>query len=338
MMTRLIRVAAVIALFGGLGAALPSPATAVLVNQIDPVAVYHDTTGAFGMAHDSVRKLIWYTQGDAGDSLIHSLKPFNEFTPGELAGLPDIGGVKQISLVAGQHDVAGTTNPVASGGAHFRSLAYDAAIDQLVMQGPAVNLHSFDPLTAGNLNANYRPGHATNSFSDGLDIEGNTTWYSPDASNIFKNGVLFASTANADQTLQVADGLLVPPALGEQGLGWSGTEEAAGRLWAVAVLTNADSGRSRTIVAFDPATGELLSFDPDGDPVAARWEDLAFDGRFLYAADLRGNADDLGPVGDIYVFDIVGPGGLQVVEPGSLALVGAGLLGLGGVAWRRRRP
>ena len=144
MMTRLIRVAAVIALFGGLGAALPSPATAVLVNQIDPVAVYHDTTGAFGMAHDSVRKLIWYTQGDAGDSLIHSLKPFNEFTPGELAGLPDIGGVKQISLVAGQHDVAGTTNPVASGGAHFRSLAYDAAIDQLVMQGPAVNLHSFD--------------------------------------------------------------------------------------------------------------------------------------------------------------------------------------------------
>src|SRR4051812_12173484 len=49
---------------------------APVVNQIVPVGVYINTNGAFGLAYDSSRNLIWFTEGDSGDSLIHSLKPF----------------------------------------------------------------------------------------------------------------------------------------------------------------------------------------------------------------------------------------------------------------------
>jgi hypothetical protein len=121
------------------------------------------------------------------------------------------------------------------------------------------------------------------------------------------------------------------------GLGWSGVEQVGDSLFAVAVQSNADSGRSRTIVRFDANPGELLGFDPDGDPVAARWEDLAFDGQFLYAADLRGDADGTGVRGDIYVFEVTGgldpdpdPEPVPVPEPSSLGLflLGASLLGL----------
>jgi hypothetical protein len=89
-------------------------------------------------------------------------------------------------------------------------------------------------------------------------------------------------------------------------LGWSGAEQVANSLFAVAVHSNADTGRSRTIVRFDANTGDLLGFDPDGDLVAARWEDLGFDGKFLYAADLRGDANENGTIGDIYVFSLTG--------------------------------
>jgi hypothetical protein len=89
-------------------------------------------------------------------------------------------------------------------------------------------------------------------------------------------------------------------------LGWSGAEQVANSLFAVAVQDPGDAGQIRTIVRFDATTGTLLGFDPDGDPVAARWEDLGFDGKFLYAADLRGNANGTGAIGDIYVFALTG--------------------------------
>ena len=127
----------------------------------------------------------------------------------------------------------------------------------------------------------------------------------------------------------------------ETGFGWSGVEQVGDSLFAVAVQDFGDAGRTRTIVRFNAVTGELLGFDPDGDPIAARWEDLAFDGSFLYAADLRGNADGLLDVGDLYVFGVTGgldPGPRQVPEPASFGMfaVGASLIGLTMVRRRRR--
>lgn len=303
--------------------------------QVTPVAVYQDINGAFGLGFDPVNNLIWVAEGDAGDNVIHSLRPWNDFSAAEKAALPlNVDGASQISNAVGLLDVAGTTDPAAGGGssAHFRSLAFDTAGGQIVMQSSGVGLEAFDPFTAANHNSNFRPGSAQSSFSDGLDVDGANTWYSGDVQDIYKNGVLFADNSNTSQSqLPVWSGLG-----SDQANGWSGVEQVGDKLFAVAVHSNSDTGRSRTIVTFDANSGDLLFFDPDGDPLAARWEDLAFDGRFLYAADLRGNEDGLGPNGDIYVFDVIGGGGSIIVpppqgvpEPGTLVLFGVALAGLG---------
>jgi len=150
--------------------------------------------------------------------------------------------------------------------------------------------------------------------------------------DIFNNNVLVHDDSDSSKTL-----LPGWSGLGSAtGLGWSGTEQVGNSLFAVAVHSGADTGRSRTIVRFDVTTGDLVGFDPDGDPVAARWEDLAFDGNFLYAADLRGDADNAGVRGDIYVFQITGgldPGG-AVPEPLTATL---GLMGLAVLSLTTRR-
>jgi hypothetical protein len=289
---------------------------APVINKIQPVAVYLETHGAFSLAYDTQHNLMWYTPGDQFGGTIHSLKPFKSFTAAEIASLPSgtgaLAGVKLISTGpngtgggAGQMDVAGSTNP--PGGANFDTLAYDSKIHQLVLnQG---HLVSFDPFTAAHLNDNYAP-NAGSGFADGLDVKGNTIWFSPDQGVINKNGVLFASPNNAAQIVHKAQG-----AVSDQEFGWSGVQDvttANGHsLFAVAVLNENDqSGKSRTIVRFDPNTGALLGFDPDPNPVAARWEGLGFDGRYLYAADLRGLKVNPSHVeGNIWVFDVGGQGG-----------------------------
>jgi hypothetical protein len=301
-----------------------------------PVGVYLNTHAAFGIAYDSVNDIIHYAQGDAGDNLVHTVQAFKNYTAAEIAALPLVNGIPALSLVASQHDVAGTTNPGGSGGlgsgAHFSALAFNSATGQLV-QTASGDVRAYDPFTAANQTTIPNTG---SGFADGLDFDGTNRWFSPDIGDIFKNGALFID--NADPSKTVLPGW---SGLGsETGFGWSGVEQVDGSLFAVAVQDFGDAGRTRTIVRFDAVTGELLGFDPDGDPIAARWEDLAFDGRFLYAADLRGNADGLLVPGDIYVFGVTGglnPGPGQVPEPASLGMfvIGASLIGL--TMMRRRR-
>jgi hypothetical protein len=300
-----------LAIAAGIGALFGSQlnltAVVPVVGQLVPVAVYHDLDHPFGLAYDSANNLIWYTRGDTGDARVHSLKPFKSFTSGELSALPVIGGVFQVSPTASQNDVAGTTTVAGTGaegfaGAHFGSLAYDQNTGQLVAQGNGFILRSFDPFTGSNMIANYHPGSAIDSFSDGLDVDGTNVWFSPDVDNIFRNGALVISAANPSQsTLAGWTGLGTTHTLG-----WSGCEQVGKNIYAVAVHSGGDTGRSRTIVRFDADTFALAGYDPDGDPVAARWEDLAFDGRYLYAADLRGNANTNAIIGDVYVFDVTG--------------------------------
>jgi hypothetical protein len=297
------------------------------VNQISVVAIYHDTNGAFGIAYDPVNDLIHYSQGDSGDSLVHTLTPFKN--------LPDNPGVDQISLVAGSHDVAGTTSPGGlggggfGGGAYFSALAWDESTSQLVQTSSGAP-RRYDPFTAANETT--VPGIGS-GFADGLDFDGPTAankWFSGDVQDINNNGV---------QVVPAAVLLASWVGLGSTtSFGFSGVEQVGSQIFAVAVMSGADTGQSRTIARFDATTGALLGYDPDGDPVAARWEDLAFDGTYLYAADLRGNADGSGPNGDIYVFGISGPGGVgggDVPEPTTL-LVWGGLIALSGtLAWRK---
>lgn len=323
----------------GLGIAT-SPAEAVPVaGQFAPIAVYRNTDHPFGLAYDSANNLMWYSRGDTGDDLVHSLKAYKDYTAAEKDAFPAFGSVRYISLADGKNDVAGTTNPGGSGGsglgAHFSALAYNATSGQL-LQTSSGDVRAYDPLTA--LNQTTVAGFGI-GFADGLDMDGANRWFSPDAGNIYKNGVLFASTSNSAQMLSISMG-----AAYDQTMGWSGIEQVGDSLFAVAVLTGFDAGRSRTIVRFDANTGELLGFDPDGDPVAARWEDLAYDGQYLYAADLRGNAGDFGVNGDIYVFGV--SGGLNICgqlgqpacptpEPETLPLLALGLLSLA-IALRRK--
>lgn len=329
--------------------AIVSSAHAVPVSvQIEPVGVYQDFNGAFGLAYDPVNDLIWASQGDVGDNSVHSFKPFKNFTASELAGLPtNSEGISQISNAVGELDVAGTTAPGGAGGfgsgSHFSALAFDAETGQLA-QTASGDVRAYDPFTAANQTTLAGIG---SGFADGLDLDGSNAWFSPDIGSIFNNGALFASNGDSTDTT-------IPDWTGlgsTVGLGWSGVEQVADLIFAVAVHSPVDAGRSRTIVAFDRLTGMLDFADPDGDPIAARWEDMAFDGRFLYAADLRGNEDGLGPNGDIYVFDVQrdgssilvppdggeGNGGpASVPEPASLALFGIGLAGLYFAGWRRK--
>ena len=320
---------------GASAAAMAVPAWAVPVSgQFVPVGVYINTQSVFGLAYDSVNDVIHFSQGDSGDNLVHTVKPFKNYTPAEIAALPLINGIPALSNAVAMLDVAGTTNPGGSGGsgsgAHFSALAFNQATGQLV-QTSSGNVRAYDPFTAANEVSIPNVG---SGFADGLDFDGPNRWFSPDVGSINNNGVLFISDSDATKTT-----LPVWTGLGNaQGLGWSGVEQVGNSLFAVAVQSGSDIGRSRTIVRFDATTGELLGFDPDGDPIAARWEDLAFDGSFLYAADLRGNADGLGVAGDIYVFQVTGGLRPGVPEPATLGLVliAASLAGLTGIRRRRR--
>lgn len=309
--------------------------SAPVAGQFVPVGVYLNTQSVFGLAYDTVNDIIHYSEGDSGDNIVHTVQAFRDYTAAEIAALPLVNGIPALSLAAAQNDVAGTTNPGGSGGsgagAHFSALGFDSSTGQLVQTGPS-GVRAYDPFTAANQSVVPNVG---SGFADGLDFDGANRWFSPDVGDIFNNNVLFADNGNNAQTV-------LPGWTGlgsDDGLGWSGVEQVGTSLFAVAVQSGADQGESRTIVRFDVNTGELLGYDPDGDPVAARWEDLAYDGQFLYAADLRGDADGNGVHGDIYVFSVTG--GLNpepVPEPSTLSLLLAGvfLLVLGATVRRQK--
>lgn len=199
--------------------------------QFVPVGIYLNTESAFGIAYDSGNDLIHYTQGDAGDNLVHTVKPFKNYTAAEIAALPLVNGIPALSLAASLHDVAGTTNPGGSGGsgsgAHFSALAFNEATGQLVQTAPG-NVRAYDPFTAANQNTIANVGAG---FADGLDFDGPNRWFSPDVEDIFNNGALFIDDADPTKTTLPGWSGLGSPV----GSGWAGVEQVADSLFAVAV-------------------------------------------------------------------------------------------------------
>lgn len=174
--------------------------------------------------------------------------------------------------------------------------------------------------TNGTLNSSTAITAPVSGFGliDGLDFDHNEIWYSPDVGNVYRLDTAGAFTGS------------VNPVLGGAG-GFSGVERVdVGADSFLIVVNDAFSPRKLCQTSL---TGVFNSTTDCATLSNSRYEDLAFDGRYLYAADLFGNRIDkieLTGAGGGSIF--VPPSG--VPEPATMTLF---LTGLGGLYLLRRK-
>lgn len=215
-----------------------------------------------------------------------------------------------------------TTSGVDTGktanGPYWSALAYNDANQKLVeMQSgvitqfdrpnaAGVNFGDLNPVTSG-----VAGGYG--GLIDGLDIQGGTLWWSPDVDRVF-HSPLDGSGSRTEF-------------LGGAG-GYSGVEQLTVGSTGYVIVVN-DASAPRRLCVHDMGAVELgCTALPN-----SRYEDIAFDGRYLWAADYYGyridKIDLLGGGGSI--FDPPG-----VPEPASWALMILGFGGVGSMIRRRR--
>lgn len=192
----------------------------------------------------------------------------------------------------------------------FSALAWSGS--QLV-QAQSNTLFFFDT-DGSNSTTAHISGTTGYSLIDGLDYDHGQVWYSPDVGNVYElnpSGSDWAGTS-------VLSG----------GGGFSGVERVdIGSESFLFTVNDASSPRRLDVRTLD---GTLLG---QAEFSNQRYEDLAFDGRYLWAADYYGDKIDK--------FDVLSDGGSilngnePVPEPATFLLFGIGLAGLAG--FRRKK-
>jgi len=244
---------------------------AITLNIVDSF----DRSSAFGLAFDGTN--IWWS--DSGGSI-------HEMTTSGV----DTGNV-----------ITGTT---------WSALAWNGMTNQVtIVENNGIT--GYDRAVGVQLASSLNPQHTNiagspNFLTDGLDIEGNTLWWSPDVS--------FVAHSPLDGSGSVTAFL---PAVG----GYSGVEYlTVGSDNYVFVVNDATNPRQLCFHALDSTQLGCATL-PN-----SRYEDLAFDGRYLWAADFYGNRIDK--------IDVLSDGGSvfdpSVPEPSTwaMALFGFGAIGM----------
>jgi hypothetical protein len=152
------------------------------------------------------------------------------------------------------------------------------------------------------------------SLQDGFDIDSGDVWISPDVGNVYRYSQASGNFNGPN------------PFLGGAG-GYSGVERVDVDTNTYIMVVN-DALNPRRLCVHDLSTAELGC----QALVNQRYEGLAFDGRYLWAADYFGNKIDK--------FDVLSDGGsildpsAPIPEPSTLLLL---IAGMGGVGIARRR-
>lgn len=198
-------------------------------------------------------------------------------------------------------------NPNVFSAPVWSAMAWDGS-NLAFAQGNTLYKYSTSGISQGNLTLGRSAG-----LIDGLDIEGGKIYWSPDIS--------YAAALN------LATGLDDPGIILNPAGGLSGIERVISGANDWLFVVN-DASNPRTICRTN--TNSPDANFPAGECVAlpnSRYEDLAFDGRYLYAADYYGGRIDKIDL-QIDGSSIFDPGN-KIPEPSTLALLGIGILGFG---------
>lgn len=224
----------------------------------------------------------------------------------------------QNSRTVNQMTVDGVDTGVSFSGPVWSELAWNGS--QLI-QASGNTVYFFDRdgtnVTTQTITASPYTGF---SLNDGLDWDSGELWSSPDVGNVYRLSSDLSSFVGAS------------PFLGGGG-GYSGVEriKATDGQSYIVVVNDASNPRKLCVHNLDASEVGCQEFQN------SRYEGLAFDGRFVWAADYFGDKIDK--------YDILGAGGGSIIDPGApsviptpaaLPLALSAIMGL--MAVSRRRP
>lgn len=199
----------------------------------------------------------------------------------------------------------------------WSALAYDASNGNLVSKGYNGGTVNWFRTSDGVVTLSIAAPEDQFGLIDGLDVENGELWYSPDVAPVFRYAIDYVNGTLTDIGAQ-------PIINGAN----SGVEHiSAGGNEYIITVDDGSVPRKLCVYRMDYTQVGCSTFQND------RYEDIAFDGRYLWAADYYGNKIDQ--------YDILGDNGGSIIgnvtpEPATLTLFASGLLGMFGFARRRR--
>ncbi len=216
-----------------------------------------------------------------------------------------------------QMTLAGVDTGVTFAGPVWSELAWNGS---QLLSAQNTTIYAFDAGTGANQTTQTllaSPFTGITNLIDGFDFDNDEYWLSPDIGNVYRAANDLASFVGAS------------PFLGGGG-GYSGVEriQASSQDYVV-VVNDASNPRQLCVHELDATLVGCQQF------ANARYEGLAFDGRYVWAADYFGNKIDK--------YDILGDDGGSIIVPGGVvplpataALLISGAAGLGALRLRRR--